>query len=196
MENHLQGRRRLSAKGRKTNWCVITGAPSSGKTSVIEELAKRGYAIQNEIARELIEECIRHGMTLDEVRGMEHAKELQQRILKLKSAREMALDPKTLIFSDRGTPDSITYFRLAGLDTALAVKAARVFRYRAVFILDRLPVQKDGVRNESEEQAQALDRMIEEDYRALGYAPVRVPVLPIPDRADFILARLDAEKAA
>lgn len=185
----------MSAKGRKTNWCVITGAPSSGKTSVVEELARRGHAIQNEIARDLIEECLNHGMTLAEVRGDEYAKELQQRILKLKNAREMALDPETLIFSDRGTPDSIAYFRIAGLDTALATVAAQVFRYRAVFILDRLPVQKDGVRSESEEQAGVLDHMIEEDYKALGYAPVRVPVLPIPARADFILARLDAEKA-
>lgn len=186
----------MSVEGRKTNWCVITGAPSSGKTSVVEELARRGHAIQNEIARELIEECLEHGMTLAEVRGEDHAKELQQRILRLKSAREMALDPQTLIFSDRGTPDSISYFRIAGLDTALAVKASKVFRYRAVFILDRLPVKKDGVRTETDEQAEALDRMIEEDYKALGYAPVRVPVLPIPERADFILARLEAEKAA
>lgn len=186
----------MSAEGRKTNWCVITGAPSSGKTSVIEELARRGHAIQNEIARDLIEECLRHGMTLSEVRGAEYAKELQQRILKLKNAREMELEPATLIFSDRGTPDSVSYFRVAGLDTSLAVKASKVYRYRAVFILDRLPIKKDGVRTESDEQAAMLDAMLEEDYRSLGYAPVRVPVLPIPARADFILARLDAEKAA
>ena len=44
-----------------TNWCVFTGAPSSGKTSVIEEMAHRGYAVQNEVARELIEGALRNG---------------------------------------------------------------------------------------------------------------------------------------
>lgn len=181
---------------RETNWCVITGAPSSGKTSVIEELAQRGYAIQNEIARELIEECLRRGMTLAEVRGPDHVKELQKRILQLKAGREKALDPEKLIFSDRGTPDSISYFRLAGLETEEAVAASKIFRYRAVFMLDRLPLKSDGVRTEDDAQAEALGRMIAEDYKALGYALTPVPVMPVPARVDFILDALGAPKTA
>lgn len=175
----------------KTNWCVITGAPSSGKTSVIEELAHRGYAIQNEVARELIEECLKKGHSLQQVRGNGHAaRDLQRRILELKLAREMALDTKTLVFTDRGQPDSITYFRLAGLDTLEAEAASRLFQYRAVFIFDRLPIVQDNVRTEDEEQARKIDQMIEEDYKNAGYAPVRVPVMPVAARADFILKHL------
>jgi predicted ATPase len=175
----------------KTNWCVITGAPSSGKTSVIEELAHRGYAVQNEVARELIEQCLKEGRSLQQVRSDgDAARDLQRRILELKLAREMALDINTLVFTDRGQPDSITYFRLAGLDTMEAEAAARLFQYRAVFIFDRLPIVKDNVRTEDEALARKIDQMIEEDYKKIGYVPVRVPVLPIKGRADFILKHL------
>jgi predicted ATPase len=175
----------------KTNWCAITGGPSSGKTSVIEELAHRGYAIQNEVARELIEECLRRGQLLTEIRDPAHVQHLQRRILKLKLAREKGLDRETLVFTDRGTPDSIAYFRLAKMDTEEAVVASKIFRYRAVFLFDRLTkFTKDGVRVEDEQQALEIERMLEADYKALGYEVTRVPVLSIPERADFILRHL------
>ncbi len=175
----------------QTNWCVVTGAPSSGKTSVVEELAHRGHAIQAEVARELIEECLRRGKSLAEIRDQpDGIRLLQRRILELKLAREMALDPETLVFMDRGMPDSITYFRLAGLDTLEAAASSRLFRYRAVFIFERLPIKKDGIRTESESDAAKIDILLEEDYRSLGYHPIRVPVLPIAERADFILQHL------
>jgi predicted ATPase len=178
-----------------TNWCAITGAPSSGKTSVIEELAHRGYAIQNEVARELIEEALRRGKTLAQVRDIAHAQELQRRILKLKVAREKGLDRNTLIFTDRGTPDSITYFRIAKMDAQPAIEASKIFRYKAVFLFERLPAfVHDDVRTESEQQAREIEGMLLEDYGALGYEVVRVPVLPIPERADFILAHLGVNK--
>jgi predicted ATPase len=172
----------------KTNWCVITGAPSSGKTSVINELARRGYAVQAEVARELIELGMSNGQPLEEIRR--NAKALQEGILEVTVAREMELDVNKLFFLDRGLPDSITYFKLAGLDGVEATALSYLFQYRAVFLFDRLPIVKDAVRTESNIQAKKIDKMLEDDYRAVGYAPVRVPVLPVAQRADFILKNL------
>ena len=172
----------------KTNWCVITGAPSSGKTSVIRDLAHRGFAIQGEVARELIEMAMNHGRTLEEIRR--DAEKLQKGILEVTLAREMALDVDTLIFMDRGLPDSITYFKLVGLDGMEATATSRLFQYRAVFLFDRLPVVKDAVRTESNALADKIDKMLEEDYKSVGYAPIRVPLLPVTERADFILNHL------
>ena len=174
----------------KTGWCVITGAPSSGKTSVISELAQRGFAIQDEVARELIERGLSGGRTLADIR--QDAKSLQTRILEVTLAREMVLDTKATIFLDRGLPDSITYFRLAGLDGFEARVASYLFEYRAVFIFDRLPVVKDAVRTEDEKLANKIDGMLEEDYRSIGYIPIRVPVMPIAQRADFVLENMGA----
>jgi predicted ATPase len=176
----------------KTNWSVITGAPSSGKTSVIKELAHRGYAIQGEVARELIELGLSRGQSLGAIR--KDAAELQKEILEITVAREMALDLDTVSFLDRGLPDSITYFKLAGLDGIEAIATSRLFHYRAVFIFDRLPIVNDDVRTEDEALAAHIDRMLEEDYKSVGYTPVRVKVMSIEERADFILNYLDSVK--
>ena len=173
----------------ETSWIVITGAPSSGKTSVIDALTSRGYAVQGEVARELIEECLRQGLSLADVKA-DGGKQLQADILRIKTSREKQLAPLDTVFMDRGMPDSISYFRLAGLDTNAAMAACRHFRYRAVFIFDRLPVIRDGVRSEDEAAAMQIDVMLEADYRSLGYVPVRVPVMPIAARTDFILKTL------
>lgn len=172
----------------ETNWIAITGAPSSGKTSVIDALARRGYSVQAEVARELIEDSLKHGLSLQEARA--DAKGLQTRILDLKIQREAALDPAACVFMDRGMPDSISYFRLAGMDTQAPIRAALRFKYRAVFIFNRLPLVKDDVRSEDEALADKIDGMLEEDYKSLGYAPVRVPVISVEARADFILSLL------
>ena len=178
----------ISGFKHETGWCVITGAPSSGKTSVISELARRGFAVQGEVARELIEQGLSSGRSLVDIRH--DAKGLQTRILEVTLAREMDLDAKATMFLDRGLPDSITYFRLAGLDGFEARVASYLFQYRAVFIFDRLPVVKDEVRTEDEKLANKIDRMLEEDYRSIGYTPIRVPVMPIEERADFVLENI------
>ena len=176
----------------KTNWCVITGAPSSGKTSVIKELAHRGYAIQGEVARELIEIGINQGRSLDNIR--QDVGDFQKGILEVALAREMALDLNMTVFLDRGLPDSITYFKLAGIDGFEASAISLLFQYRAVFIFDRLPIVKDDVRTEDEALANKIDKMLEADYNSVGYNPIRVPVLPIEKRADFILSKLNIKQ--
>lgn len=179
----------------KTNWCVITGAPSSGKTSVVEELMHRGYPVQNEVARELFETCLKNGETLQQIRSDEKkVQALQKQILERILAREMSLDTKKTIFMDRGMPDSITYFRLAKLSTLESRSMSHLFQYRAVFIFDRLPIVKDNVRTEDDTQADKIDKMLEEDYKSVGYAPIRVPVVPIKERAEFILRHLEELK--
>ncbi len=172
-----------------TSWIVITGAPSSGKTSVVDALSARGYNVQGEVARELIEECLRHGLSLTDIKA-DGGKQLQRDILRIKASREKQLAPLDTVFMDRGMPDSISYFRLAGLDTEAAIAACRHFRYRAVFIFDRLPLLRDGIRSEDDAVAAEIDRMLQVDYQSLGYAPVRVPVMPIAGRTDFILQAL------
>jgi len=172
-----------------TRWVVITGAPSSGKTSVIEDLRARGYGVQDEVARDLIEECLRRGLSVEDMRR-DGGKQLQRDILRIKTGREALLDPAECIFMDRGMPDSISYFRLAGLDTEAATQACLKFRYEAVFIFDRLPLVKDGIRSEDESVAQKIDGMLRTDYKSLGYNPVSVPVMPIERRSDFILETL------
>ena len=173
---------------KQTNWIVITGAPSSGKTSVIDELMRCGYHAQPEAARMWIENALQSGLSLQQINNDIAAK--QRGIIQTGLALHAAIPIDQLTFMDRGIPDSIAYLRLARLDTAEAQKSAMIYHYRAVFIFDRLPVVRDDVRSESDEVAAKLDVLLEEDYRLLGYSPVRVPVMPVAERANFMLKTL------
>lgn len=171
-----------------TKWIAITGAPSSGKTSVLNVLAAKGYRICHEAARELIEERMKTGMTLSEVRSDKGS--LQHDILKIKVDWSRSFDPDEIVFFDRGIPDSISYFRASGLDPDEVMPFALEFRYAHVFLFERLPVVHDGIRTESEADVSEMEKTLIADYVHLGYAPIRVPVMPVAARAEFLLKYL------
>ena len=52
-----------------THWYVITGAPSSGKTTLLRELEKAGYRVIHEVARTIIESELAQGRTLKQIRS-------------------------------------------------------------------------------------------------------------------------------
>jgi len=168
-----------------TNWSVITGAPCSGKTVVIDELARRGFRIVPEVARAFIDDEIRKGRRLVEIKS--DAAGFEGHIFRTKIAIEAQLPAHEGLFLDRALPDSIAYYRLEGLDPAEPMLHSRRVRYRAVFLFERMGLVKDAVRSEDTETAVRIEGLIEEAYRELGYSMVRVPVLPIPERTDFVL---------
>ena len=173
-----------------THWVVITGAPSSGKTSIIAELARRGYATQGEVARNYIEEQLADGHALEAIRGPDGVRLMQETIFARMLALQESADKDAVLFLDRGVPDSIAYFRLAGMDPAPVIAAARKITYRAVFMLAPLPLAHDHIRTEDDAAAQQLGEMFAADYASLGYAVVTIPVLPVAARTDKILSHL------
>ena len=64
---------------RQTNWYVITGGPSSGKTTTVNLLNKRGYKTTIEHARHYLDTQLVKGKTVDEIRS--NQKEFQSGIL-------------------------------------------------------------------------------------------------------------------
>lgn len=176
---------------RETNWIVITGAPCSGKTSVINALADRGYRVAPEVARAYMEELFK-AHTIEEVD--ENILELQQHILESKLKRENELPEGDLIFFDRGLPDSIAYYQTRDLPTAEVIAACRKRRYKKVFIFDRLPFQEDSIRHENPELAELLDKLIREAYQLLEYDFISVPVMSIEERTQFVLDEIDGAK--
>ncbi len=176
----------------QTEWCVITGAPCSGKTSVIRELQQRGHRIVDEVARSLIDGELKQGRSLIEIKRDVLA--FERTILCRKLGIESALPTDELIFLDRAIPDSIAYFIFEGLDPSEPLLESRIFRYRRVFLFDRLILENDRVRAEDEAMAAAIDGLLERAYRDLGYAVRRVPVMPVADRVDDVLEGLRHRK--
>ena len=131
----------------QSQWCVVTGAPSSGKTTVILELAKAGYKIIPEAARTIIDEGLAQGKTIEEIRGDEAA--FQRRITARKLKTEASLPRHEIIFLDRAVPDSIAYDRLMGHDLGESIRVSRRNLYREVFYLEPLAFVKDYASNPS-----------------------------------------------
>lgn len=168
-----------------TAWRVITGAPCAGKSTVIDELRKLGYAIVEETVRHYIESEIEKGRSLEDIRS--DGKTFQRGLIPRKVEIEDTLDPESLVFFDRAMPDSLTYFRSVGLDPEEIMHLCQVRRYAQIFLLDRLPLQTDNVRNENDLIAAELEAQLEADYRLLGYETIRVPLTSVDHRVQFIL---------
>lgn len=175
----------------ETNWYVITGAPSSGKTTLLKELEQLGYRVIHEVARAFIEMEMEQGQTLEKIRADKET--FENRVLHAKIAIEERLPKDEVIIFDRAIPDSIPYFKLAGLDTKRVIERSPRHRYKKVFVLDRLPCAKDQARIEDQETAARLDRELEACYRTLGYEIKRIGVIPVQARLRLILQEIEKE---
>lgn len=173
---------------RLTRWNVITGAPCSGKTSVINELARKGFRVVPEAARAYIHAEMMKGRCLGEIKS--DPARFEGYIFRNKLRIEAALPADEPLFLDRALPDSIAYYLLEGLDPSEPRRQSMQIRYQQVFLFERLDFVMDPVRSEDAQTADRIERLIESVYRSLGYTMVRVPVLPIPARIEFLLARL------
>lgn len=116
---------------KKTNWCVITGAPSSGKTTIINALSVLGYQTAPEIARNYLGYLLNHNP--HEYESLRSEVTVQSKIIELKLKREQQLCPEDLIFFDRGVPDSLAYFRYYNIDTGKMIEKMNIYQYAWVF---------------------------------------------------------------
>jgi predicted ATPase len=172
----------------QTNWHVITGAPSCGKTTLVDQLAAKGFQTTPEGARLYIETEIAKGRTIDEIR--ENAVALQLGIRDMQLSIEGELRAIDTVFLDRAVPDCLAWHRLFGMNPNEILLECLHHRYASVLVLDPLPYQVDSARFEDASIVGYLDEWHTRDYSALGYSIVRVPVLPPEERLVVILERL------
>ena len=171
----------------KTSWIVITGAPYSGKTTALRIIEKKGYQRLPEVARVHIKLKLSEGLDLATIRKSES--DFQFTILNKKLEIENTLNHQDTIFLDRGIPDSIAYYRFSGIDPNLVLKECYAHQYKKVFMFDRLPLETDHARIESDQDAQTLQNYLESDYRKVGYKVIHVPVMSVNERVEFILSK-------
>jgi predicted ATPase len=180
----------MAAINKKTKRIVITGGPGSGKTTVIEELSRRGLLTMPEISREIIREAKAQGIDqlflTDPV--LFSRKLIEGRIRQYEDA---ARADTGLVFFDRGIPDVTAYLRYSKTpippDFTLALEK---YKYdQPVFIMP--PWEEiyttDYERYESFNQAQLIHNKLVNMYMDLGYFIIFVPFGPVEKRADFIL---------
>ena len=176
----------------QTNWHVITGAPCSGKSSLINQLANRGFQTVPESARLYLDSEVAKGQTIASIRANTAA--LNRKFASIQLRVEAGLRLKDTLFLDNAFPGSMAWYRVYGLNPNEILLDCFQRRYASVFILARLPFQVDEQRiEEMAAIACFLDEWQMRDYCALGYNVVRVPVLPPEGRLAFVLERLSKQ---
>ncbi len=166
---------------------VLIGGSSSGKSSLTEELERRGYCTIREMARDVIKERAHIKITPKEI-------EIRQRMIYEKQI-EAESDSSGLVFLDRGVLDVVAYSKhlLGYLPFEI-----RDSRYSTICNLEGLPFVDDGLRVESgNKEAQAIHEKIIDAYTEHNYSFLYIPVIKgrtlkdsISKRADYLLAKL------
>lgn len=170
----------------ETNWIVITGAPSSGKTTLIHRLEKLGYKICNDIAREVIKEHLANSDKNDEF--FKQTKIVERFLLK-----QSDFFPDELVIFDYGMPDNIVFQAKHGFKIELAERAARLIRYRAVILLMPLEIENDGIRKLDKHEQHELFHSIFNKYKEYGYSPIIIQPEPIEARIKKVLNLIQEE---
>lgn len=176
----------------QTNWHAIIGGPCSGKSTLINLLARQGYKTIPERARLYIEEIMAGEKSLHPI--LENGAALQQKIFELQLKLENELEPEEFLFLDGTVPASLAWYRVFGLDPNEILSHCFQRRYASTFILELLPFQSDDGRvDEMSLIRNFLDECQMRDFQALGYNVVRVPVLPPEARLSFVLENLSQQ---
>jgi predicted ATPase len=180
---------RINNPLKQTNWYVITGGPSSGKTTTVNLLREKGYITTMEHARHFIDTQRLKGKTIEEVRS--NQREFQLGVLEMQIEQENEISPEVLVFLDRAIPDALAYYRFLNLEIdAKLTEALSKVSYKKVFILDCLPMVNDYARIEDSTAQKKIHTLITEVYESLPFPIVHVPVLPPEERVRFILNNL------
>jgi predicted ATPase len=171
------------------NLYVITGGPGTGKTTVLRELQQRGFAVAEEVARQIIREQIDSGGT-----AVPWGDTREYTNLMLARSVESFLSLKAdsvPTFCDRGIPDTLCYARIIQLaETDRISSACETFRYNpTVFMLPPWPeiYTTDSERKQTLDEAVETYHLMVRAYADCGYEVVEVPRVAVELRADFIL---------
>lgn len=174
-------------------WYVVTGGPSTGKTTLLNELKKQGFAVVPEAARTLIDRALQSGQTVEALR--EDEQKFQEDVAQLKFEIEQNLDPTTPTFFDRGMQDTLAYLEQNKLPTKPWIyDYMRRSSYEKVFILESLGTfEEDYARTETSQFTTEIHHKLIDAYSTYGMTPVIVPALSVKQRVNFVLENVKKE---
>ena len=171
------------------NKYIITGAPSSGKTSIVNELISRGFNCIHENSREVISEQLRIG---GKILPWENQIEFENKITGLRIQQYIESPKQGVVFFDRSPFDSIAYLNLNKLHVSdVLLKSIKKCKFnKTVFYT---PVWKEIYTNDNERieninQAIKIEKAIISTYRSNGFQLIKVPKSTIEERVDFIIS--------
>lgn len=179
-----------------TQRIVITGAPGTGKTVVVEALTAGGYVCFPEVIREFTqEEALAKNpdeLTSNPIVFANDAMAFNTKLIEGRTRQHQNADfsKHSFNFYDRGLVDVLAYMDFFNQTyPEHFIESCQTYRYDAVFIM---PPWKDIFhvevgRYESFDEAISLHESLLKRYEAFGYTPIVVPTDSIENRTEFIL---------
>lgn len=164
---------------------MISGCSGGGKSTLLEELARRGHTVVREPGRRIVaEERAGDGGALP----WTDAPAFARRAIAMSVADHEAACGLT--FFDRGVVDAAVALESATGESAAAVVAR--YRYGHLFLAPPWPeiYALDEDRRHSLTKALSDYDRVEQAWRDAGYAPVILPRDTVAARAGFVLASL------
>lgn len=184
----------MGREGDGRDLIVISGCSGGGKSTLLSEFARRGYATVEEPGRRIVQtQTERQGRALPWVDMEAFARAAIATALKDRE-RSSTLGR---VFFDRGLIDAASALRHVTGDPFLeTLKDSH--RYNGLVFLTppwREIYVTDAERQHGFEQAVEEYERLVRDYAELGYEAVTLPKIGVEQRADFILNMLDFRKS-
>lgn len=178
---------------------ILSGCSGGGKSTLLAELGRRGYAVYEEAGRQVVKEQHLIGGTA--LPWADAAAFVELTISRTMHNMVMAARGRRTAFFDRGIVDQISgYEQHPGRPIpGHLLDAAEHFRANdTVFMVPPWPeiFRNDAERRHSLSQAEDAYATLLRGYERFGYRPVPVPKLDVRARADFVLRQLGFTLAA
>lgn len=175
---------------------VLSGCSGGGKSTLLEELRRRGHVVVEEPGRRIVqEELATGGNALPWLDLAAFARRAFAMALADRARMHSQAGP---VFFDRGLVDAASALEAAGGEPLLTALSADHRYNDKVFLTPPWPEihASDPERRHGFDTALAEYERLEKAYPALGYEPVILPKVPVGERADFVLARLAGDQRA
>ncbi len=182
------------------NKVVITGAPGTGKTSIVNELEKTGLHCFHEIIRDMTSKAKKEGgsnnMVSNPLVFVDDSLQFNKDLLYGRAAHfQQAVISKTDVhIFDRGIPDVLAYMDFFDQSYGREfISTCENHRYDMIFIA---PPWKeiyisDNERLETFEEAQSIHDALMHTYTRFGYDPILIPKKTVPERVSFVLETIN-----
>lgn len=167
---------------------VLTGGPGSGKTTTLQALRSRGFTCVPDVARQVIQERLRQGLS-PRPEPLDFAEELLNANIE---QYDLLQEVEASTFFDFGIVESLLMLKEIGHFTETAVRKQLGNRpyNRAVFFFQpwKEIYAQDSERDQTFLESVAVSNAIKKGYESLGFTLATVPFAEPDDRADFILS--------
>jgi predicted ATPase len=171
----------------KNNFVVISGCSGGGKSTLLSELANRGYTIVPEPGRQIVKE--QTAINGDALPWINLQKFLELALSRYLYQFNSHIESSKFIFFDRGIIDAVQLDKQA----EYFQNAAKMFKYnRLVFLVppwEEIFTSDSERKHDFESAKKEFDELLIK-YKNFGYETILVPKSSVKERADFILEKL------